>query len=449
MSRNAALLSIAVACAVGAFFLVKTLPPSVAANATPVGKSVRDFGAIGDGTVDDTAAVQKAVDASAGTVLFPKGTYRITAPIVVDLDKVGTTAVVGSGGATLKMVGAGPALKFVGTHEGTASPPSVKPAVWDKQFTPRVEGLDILGDHADADGIEADGTMQFTASLVTVRRCRHGIHLVKRNRNVLISACHIYNGTGCGVYLDDVNLHQINIVGSHISYCGGGGVVSRGGEVRNLHIGTCDIESNMAKDGPPAANIFVDCTGGSTAEVAITGCTIQHANVPGSANIRIHGLGIGPKKDSTAKWGHVTIGENVFSDVKVNLDLKSCRGVTVTNNTFWMGYEANIQAENCEQIVIGPNLFERNPGYDYGTSKTTKNALSFEKCRDCTLTGLHVQGAYGADAAVSLTDCERFNVAGCTLLDCDGVAMKLVNPKNGRVGGCLVRHDGEKNAEAV
>ena len=113
--------------------------------------------------------------------------------------------------------------------------------------------------------------MQLTLSRLTVRECRHGVHLVKRNRNVLISACHIYNNRGVGVYYDNVNLHQSNIVGCHISYCDGGGVVFRGGEVRNVHIGTCDIEGNQSKDGPPTANILIDCTGGSTAEVVITG----------------------------------------------------------------------------------------------------------------------------------------------------------------------------------
>ena len=61
-------------------------------------------------------------------------------------------------------------------------------------------------------------------------------------------------------------------------YCGGGGVVVRGGDVRNIHITGCDIEGNHDPDGPPTANVLLDCTGGSVAEVAIVGCTIQHAH---------------------------------------------------------------------------------------------------------------------------------------------------------------------------
>jgi hypothetical protein len=39
--------------------------------------SVKDFGAVGNGTADDTAAIQAAI-AAADTVFFPAGTYRVT-----------------------------------------------------------------------------------------------------------------------------------------------------------------------------------------------------------------------------------------------------------------------------------------------------------------------------------------------------------------------------------
>ena len=38
-------------------------------------RNVRDFGAVGDGIVNDTAAIRRAIDAG-GTVYFPDGTYR-------------------------------------------------------------------------------------------------------------------------------------------------------------------------------------------------------------------------------------------------------------------------------------------------------------------------------------------------------------------------------------
>jgi hypothetical protein len=42
--------------------------------------SVKDFGAVGNGVADDTAAIQAAMDVG-GLVWFPAGTYKITAPL--------------------------------------------------------------------------------------------------------------------------------------------------------------------------------------------------------------------------------------------------------------------------------------------------------------------------------------------------------------------------------
>jgi hypothetical protein len=48
--------------------------------------SVKDFGAVGDGVHDDSAAIQSAIDANAGTgvsVWFPAGVYKIATPIAL------------------------------------------------------------------------------------------------------------------------------------------------------------------------------------------------------------------------------------------------------------------------------------------------------------------------------------------------------------------------------
>ncbi|MFH1267475.1 MAG: glycosyl hydrolase family 28-related protein, partial [Planctomycetota bacterium] len=261
--------------------------------------TVADFGAVGDGKTDDTAAIQAAVDSGIGDIRLSKGVYRITRPIVVELDKVGHTSVHGDGVATIVMAGPGPALKFVGTHFKSADPGGFTQDVWDRQRMPLVDGIAVAGDHPEAIGIQAVGTMQLTVTRVHVRGVLHGIHLIENNRNVIISDCHIYENRGVGIYYDNVNLHQSNITCCHISYNDGGGIVSRAGNVRNIHITGCDLESNMSVDAPPTANVLIDCTGSSagTAEVAITGSTIQHNNPsPDSANIRVIGRSL-PRGD--------------------------------------------------------------------------------------------------------------------------------------------------------
>ena len=67
-------------------------------------KNVKDFGARGNGSTDDTAAIQAAVNwtggANRGTVHFPLGTYRITAPITFETNPI-NIRFLGEPGATI------------------------------------------------------------------------------------------------------------------------------------------------------------------------------------------------------------------------------------------------------------------------------------------------------------------------------------------------------------
>ncbi|MES2697323.1 MAG: right-handed parallel beta-helix repeat-containing protein [Verrucomicrobiota bacterium] len=407
---------------------------------------VKSLGARGDGQADDTAAIQKAVDAG-GTVQFTTGTYKLTRTVTIDLDKTGFVTLAGDATVRVIMAGAGPAFQFVGTHTtGSAAPSQFKPNVWDRQRSPSVIGLEIVGRHAEADGIAARGTMQLTIERVVIRETRNAIRLHERNRNVLISDVHLYNNRGIGIFYDAVNLHQSNITGSHISYNAGGGVVVRGGDVRNIHIGNCDIESNMSPDTPATANILIDSAGGSVGEVAITGCTIQHNNPsPDSANIRILGAGVtGTTNKTPTNEGNVTITGNVLSDVQVNVHLKGVRDVTLTGNTFWMGFAHDLLVEDSSNVVVGPNAFDRNPRYEY-TRTSARGGVAFYRSRDCTLTGLHLNGVHHHEAALLLEDCTRFSATNGSILDCDGVGLRVKNTTLSRISGWLIRDDRAAN----
>jgi hypothetical protein len=244
-----------------------------------------------------------------------------------------------------------------------------------------------------------------------------------RNRNVVIANSHFYNKRGIGVYLDEVNLHQINITNSHISYNSGGGVVSRGGNVRNLQIGSCDIEGNHRSDGPASANIWLDSTGGSVGEVAITGCTVQHTNKsPDSANIRIQGGGMDLSLErregrASTREGNVTIGNNVFSDVQVNIDIRNARGVIVTGNTFWEGFQ--------------------------------RNGVVFRNSADSSFIGNLVSGVRVHAAAVEFSNCERMQISNNSMLDSDGAALRLSNVSRSVIVGNLLRDDRRRLPQSI
>jgi hypothetical protein len=428
-----------------AFFLIAVVSLPVAHAI-----DVKSAGAKGDGQADDTAAIQRAIDAG-GTITFTTGSYRLTRTVTIDLVKTGFIMIAGDPTARVLMAGPGPAFQFTGNHAGTAAPSLVKPDVWDRQRTPTIVGLEIVGAHPEADGVAARGTMQLTIDRLIVREARHGIRLHERNRNVLINAVHLYHNRGIGIFYDATNLHQSNITGSHISYNTGGGIVLRGGDVRNVHIGNCDIESNMIRGGAATANILIDSTGGSVGEVAITGCTIQHhPDSPEAANIRILGAGVENARSSRpTQEGHVTITGNVLSDVQVNVHLKNVRGVTLTGNTFWMGFAHDLLVEDSSNVMVGPNNFDRNPRYEY-TRTSARGGLVFRGSSDCTLSGLHVNGVRHHPAAVSIERCTRFNASSGTVLDSDGIGVRVIDTTLSRFSGWLIRDDrGPNQAPAL
>ncbi len=432
---------------IGSFLLMALSPlPVRGQGGKKNNANVRDFGAVGDGVADDTAALQRAVDEGNGQVRFPSGVYKLTKPLVVDLTRVGLTSLSGRGTVRLLMAGPGPAIRIIGGHEGTAAPHTLKDAVWLKERMPLIDGLEIMGAHPEACGIESRGAIQLTISRVTVRRALHGIHLVVRNRNVVISECHIYDNRGVGVFLDNVNLHQFNMANTHVSYCDGGGVVVRGGSVRNIHIGTCDIEGNMGADGPPTANILFDCAQGSVAEAAIVGCTIQHTHkAPDSANIRILGRGKRIRKGvkGPANFGNITIANNVLSDVQVNIDLDGVRGVAITGNTMWKGFSHQLRIRNSTQLTIASNVLDRNPQYQ--ELNDSQDAVLIADSSDVVFSGNQINGERGAAAGVVIERCRRFNIFGTNIFDCDGPELILRDVKYSRLAGCILRDDREEH----
>ena len=77
--------------------------------------SVKDFGAVGDGVTDDTAAIQAALNVS-GSVYFPKGTYAVNSTLHMQSN----TSIVMDAAATILV--AGSVLTGVAAH-GSAMPP--------------------------------------------------------------------------------------------------------------------------------------------------------------------------------------------------------------------------------------------------------------------------------------------------------------------------------------
>lgn len=417
------------------------------ANTTTQSTPPKPYGLVGDGKTDDTAALQQAINNATGSITIPRGRYKLSKTITIDLNKTGPTSIQSDGTATFIMTAPGPAFHFIGTHKGTADPKTVKPEVWTNQRAPMVDGIEIIGQHPQANGIQATYTMQLTITRTVIRKAHHAIHLTTRNRNVIISNCHLYENNGIGVYLDKVDLHQINITGSHISYNKLGGIVSRAGGVRNLHIGTCDIEGNMGNpESTPTANVLLDSTNGSIAEVAITGCTIQHThNAPNSANIRFIGKSTKRNFTSELRHGHLTIADNVLSDAQINIDIQQARGITITGNTLWKGYTHNLKITDTNNLTITGNMLERNPRYSYGDEPSAKLGSFLKNIDGCNFTANHLRGYRNMAPALTIENATHFQLANNNIIDCER-AFLINNLTHSRISGNIV-HDTRKSAK--
>ena len=397
---------------------------------------VREHGAKGDGVADDTAAITKAI-AGGGAVRFPAGTYRLTRGVRIDLKSTGYLALVGDGAAVIRMEGAGPAFHFVGTQEKTASPADFPSEFWSTQMMPKLQGLTIAGKHPQAIGVQVTRVMQMTITECNFRQLQHGIHLTERNRNVLIGNCHVYDNLGVGIFLDKTDLHQINVGNSHISYNRGGGIVARGGAVRNLQVSGCDIEGNMHPDSPPTANILLDSTDGSIGEVEITGCSIQHftRNHGGSANIRFIGHSTPVRFTPEQRHGQLVISGNMINDADINIHLDGVRSAVITGNTLHFGPRHDILIERSAHVVLSSNVFDRHPRYNY--TDAIIQGIVIRDSTDCTIIGLHINGGR-APAAIAIHGGARFHIANCTIADVANLALLLENVSGSFVHGNMI-----------
>jgi hypothetical protein len=415
--------------------------------------NVLDFGAAGDGVMDDTEAIQHALDDGEGLIEFPRGTYRISKTLIVDLQKRSRTAISGLGGvAKIVMHGPGPAIFLSATHAKTADPDGFRPEEWQHERMPTVDGIEIEGAHPEADGIRIIGVMQPTLTRVLIRNVRTAVHVTERARNLIVNGCNFYHNTGVGIHLDKVNLHQTVIADSHISYCRLGGIRIEDSEIRNLQITGNDIEYNNYRahqkqfpdaEGEPTAEIYIDVRSGTVREGTIASNTIQATHSPNGSNIRFIGTREGEEGQFAGMW---TISGNLIGSQNNNVHLTGVRGVVISGNYIYSAHNRNVLVENSRDIVIGANNFGHNPDY---RGRELATGIRIVDSENCNLTGVLIQDAQAGthtvetvplerEALVELIRCRRVNMTGCQVLDGTPIGILIEDCADALVSSCSV-----------
>jgi hypothetical protein len=297
--------------------------------------SVKDFGAVGDGVTDDTAAVQNAIAAAqavSGAVKFPYGTYKITSSLTVG----NQVDIIGERGAVLKRYADIQIMNITGTYV-------------------RVSSLDFDGNKATFPSPTYTGV---------------AIIFVTGSFNV-IEDCDIYNGNAQGIALDGQSTTcQFNMVhDNYIWGCSGVGVsqskstdnVIANNTIRNNGYEGITVDNASYRTVVNGNRLDGNCNAGGVASIgmdsaslnSITGNVITATgsslpgiktqnNIAGSSyniitgNTLIDGgaYGIHLYANGTYTSNHNVITGNVirgFSTSAVQLD-SGCNNNTVTGN---------------------------------------------------------------------------------------------------------------------
>ena len=308
---------------------------------------------------------------------------------------------------------------------------------------PIVTGLEILGDHCEADGIELHRTMQATIQNVLIRRCRFGIHLVERNRNFLLNASHIYDCRDTGLFFDRCNLHQVIISSNHISYCKRAGIRQLDGDVHNIQITGNDIEYNSGYEGPDvnhSGEIVLIAPQGTISEYTIASNTLQATLDAPGANVLLVGR---PEKFADG-IRLVNITGNVLGSRDKNIVIDHGAKVSITGNTIYGGQALNIELRNSHSVTLGSNTcFSRPASY---APKTTDGIL-LHNCTGCSLTGNIINNCWlgNKDAGGSLTirDSREIMVSACQINNPRYRGIDILSSDNCHVHGNSISEDTE------
>jgi parallel beta-helix repeat protein len=206
----------------------------------------------------------------------------------------------------------------------------------------------------------------------------------------------------------------------------------------------------MPADETPTktANILIDVSGSadtrtkSVAEIAITGCTIQHSanysggedktQAVGGANIRLAGKEIYPINS-------VTISGNVLSDTTTNVDISYSHDVTISSNTFFAPKPNNLLVSHSQRVVVSGNTFNPRQFSRPGTIRFTNSA-------DCVLANSTIHKFATQDGAVILDRCSGFMLTGLVLSDCDsGIVLRDTSATT--IANCRVSRTTEGQAD--
>jgi hypothetical protein len=387
----------------------------------PTTVSVRDCGAIGDGTVDDTAAIQAAIDAvgasGGGEVLLPRGTYKITFGLQMDVDGV-------------SLVGANKSTSFI--QQANDSQPVIDVTGDLCEIRSLTVGYSVTATSASTAAIIANGQYCRYQS-VRVSSCYNGFKFTISPFQDA-SDLEVFNYVNAGFYVtavNDIAISQFVLDAGNATNGAAGGIwlqdrceaiIMTDGEILNgVYSMTTDATLNTYSNRPAYSNFTNIYFDSSTQGVVInnmvetgftrcwfsngrvapgySGCTVQQVDTVAFTNCEFfdcgaHGCNVtstSAKRVSFTNCSFESNSRTAGSGVSNGLNIAagvtdfSVIGGSAHNGLYTgtQGYGINIATGASDNYsIIGVNVNSNaTGGINDGGSGTTKHIIANPGCR--------------------------------------------------------------------
>ncbi len=386
--------------------------------------SVKDFGAVGDGVTDDTAAIQAALNASKN-VYLPAGTYKISSALVLDNNHCVTGD--GIGVTTINQV-------TVSNYGFSATSKSEI----------RISGLTLIGTNS---GI-ADGMYFTQSSYCVVENCEinlFGHHGINFNRS---NYCEALNNKCSGNRISGINVGGTTATPAEYNRVVGNSCIANssagtygGGIFFFINANYCVAANNVCNDGIDGYGILVtdsvgtSVTGNICRNNAFSGLTYHYDNNAHNLDYNVcdgnvcenngeHGIVF----QSNSSLSDLQIGNIISNNICVNNQFgkgiyvaSGARGFLITGNSCLLNHESGIEiSANVSRGEISNNICHNNGVGGLASAAGIRlNDTSTEGTSGCT--GVLVSGNHCDDVAAGYqkygVDIFTSNITGTTVLN--------------------------------
>lgn len=333
------------------------------------GWSFKDFGAVGDGTTDDTTACQAALTAAktaVGVVCVPRGTYLTTTYLLANGSDV---TIYGQGRASI--------IKTTGNHPIIAAQNASGLTIRDIQ---------LLGDGDDTKtsqrGIEGIGVTDSLIENVYVKDTGYdGILLLRgcSNNRVVNNRVHGCKDDGINIGGENTVISRGNVVvGNTVTNCAHTGVHISDGSSFTTVTGNVISECGDAGIDTYQSGAFIGTgshviTGNSIRDCTVFGIHIRDSDNNIVSGNRIHG-GQRSLRVTNSEGSRFTGNTLTGASVGGFLDDTNCASLTVVDNTF-DGSTSNVQINSPSAQFYG-NRVRGVTGFSVQLTATAVSSLA-------------------------------------------------------------------------